>query len=184
MAFLHKMLALLWPARAAAHGKTPQPEAPSPIPILAPHEGLLSRAAIMVSAHEGFRAEAYRCPAGRATIGFGTTLYPDGQPVRLTDPPITREKALALLAYDLKGAVQAVNALVTVPLTENQRVALLSFVYNVGRGAFATSTLLRKLNAGDYAGAAAEFPRWNRAGEQILPGLVKRRAAEAALFRA
>jgi hypothetical protein len=75
-----------------------------------------------------------------------------------------------------------VNRLVTVPLTQNQFDALVSFTYNLGEGALAESGLLRKLNAGDYAGAAPEFAKWVRAGGVILPGLVRRRAAEADLF--
>ena len=72
--------------------------------------------------------------------------------------------------------------MVKVPLNENQHGALVSFTYNLGAGNLGSSTLLRKLNAGDYAGAAAEFPRWNKAGGKELAGLTRRRAAEKALF--
>ncbi len=78
--------------------------------------------------------------------------------------------------------MRAVNRLVTVPLTQNQFDALISFVFNLGIGNFRTSTLLKKLNAGDYTGAAKEFPPWVRADGKQLPGLIKRRDAEKALF--
>jgi lysozyme len=79
-------------------------------------------------------------------------------------------------------AAENVNQLATVPLTQNQFDALCDFVFNVGAGNFEESTLLRKLNDGDYGGAASEFDRWVHSGQTVLPGLVRRRAAEKALF--
>jgi hypothetical protein len=79
---------------------------------------------------------------------------------------------------------RAVERLVKVPLNQNQFDALVSFAYNCGEGNLGKSTLLRRLNAGDYKGAAAQFAAWNKGGGQVLKGLVRRRAAEAALFRA
>jgi len=98
---------------------------------------------------------------------------------------ITREQAEAELQRHLAGVNQTIDSLVKVPLNENQRAALQSFVYNVGGGqdGFAGSTLLRRLNQGDYEGAANEFRRWNKAGDEVLPGLVRRRQMEADLFR-
>ncbi len=98
---------------------------------------------------------------------------------------ITREQAEAELQRHLAGVNRTIDELVTVPLNENQRTALQSFIYNVGGGedGFAGSTLLRRLNRGDYAGAANEFRRWNKADGEVLPGLTRRRQMEADLFR-
>ncbi|SOD97035.1 lysozyme [Caenispirillum bisanense] len=141
----------------------------------------LAIAATIVAEFEGCRLEAYRCPAGVWTIGIGTTRTPDGAPIR-PGMRIDADTAEAWLRHDLEAFDRAVDRLVTVGLTVHQRAALVSFTYNVGVTAFAGSTLLRKLNAGDYLGAAAEFPRWNRAGGRVLAGLTRRRAAERALF--
>ena len=130
---------------------------------------------------EGLRLRAYLCPAGVWTIGYGTTVYPDGRKVQRGDA-CTLEQAVEYLAHDLQGFERAVAEMVRVPLTGNQFASLVSLAYNVGIGALRGSTLLRLLNAGDYAGAANQFPRWNRGGGRVLPGLVKRRAAERDLF--
>lgn len=95
---------------------------------------------------------------------------------------ITPATAEALLKSDLTDAEYAVHSNVKVPLTDNQFSALVSFVFNLGAGSLKKSTLLRLLNAGDYRGAEAEFVKWNRAGGKVLPGLTKRREAEANLF--
>jgi lysozyme len=125
---------------------------------------------------EGFRATAYRCSAGVWTIGYGTT---DG--VRRGDT-ISRAEALDRLMSHLEGDARAVDRAVTVPLEPHERDALISLAYNIGRSAFAHSTLLRVLNGGDKAGAAAQLLRWNRAGGRVVQGLVNRRAAERNLF--
>jgi lysozyme len=133
---------------------------------------------------EGLRLRAYPDPGtgGKPwTIGIGTTVYPDGRPVQRGDI-CTAQQADEYLAHDLQGFERDVAAMVRVPLTENQFASLVSLAYNVGIGALRGSTLLRLLNAGDYAGAANQFPRWNRAAGRVLPGLVKRRAAERDLF--
>lgn len=95
---------------------------------------------------------------------------------------ITEVQAEAWLAEDLEEFAQGVSKRVKVPLADIQFGALVSFAYNVGLGNFGGSTLLKKLNAGDYVGASDEFPKWNRGGGKILPGLVKRREAEQRLF--
>jgi lysozyme len=95
---------------------------------------------------------------------------------------ITQEEADELLREDLKTAERAVEALVKVPLSTSQNDALVSFTFNLGAGNLGASTLLKKLNAYDYRGAAAEFDKWTRAGSRVLPGLVTRRAKERALF--
>lgn len=126
---------------------------------------------------EGCRLTPYRDSVGVWTDGYGNThgVVPGG-------PPIGRAKADADLARNLAGAGADVSRLATVALTQGQFDALVSFVFNLGAGALGGSTLLRKLNAGDPAGAAAEFGKWVHAGNEILPGLVTRRAKERALF--
>jgi lysozyme len=130
---------------------------------------------------EGLRLRAYLCPANVWTIGIGTTVYPDGRKVRSGDK-CTAQQADRYLAHDLQEFERAVAAMVTVPVTSNQFSALVSLAYNIGISALRGSTLLRLLNAGDYAGAANQFLRWNRGGGRVLPGLVTRRRAERALF--
>jgi len=125
---------------------------------------------------EGFESNAYLCPAGVLTIGYGHTKTVTKGMV------ITKERGEELLRQDLDWCERAINANVTVPLTQNQYDALTSFIYNVGAGAFKKSTLLRKINAKDYKGAADEFPRWNKAGGKVIKGLVRRRAAERKMF--
>lgn len=125
---------------------------------------------------EGLRLSAYRDPGGILTIGYGHTGDVEaGQ-------TITLDQAEDLLSEDLRTAQSAVERLVKVPLTDRQYSALVSFVFNVGEGQFAESTLLRKLNRGDYSGAADEFLRWTRAGSVELPGLVERRRLEREFF--
>jgi lysozyme len=126
---------------------------------------------------EGRRLEAYQDSVGVWTIGYGHT----GPDVH-AGLSITQEQAGALLLQDVGTAVATVNRLVTVPLTQNQFDALVDFVFNLGSGNFARSTLLRELNAGNTAAAAAQFLVWNRAGGVVLPGLTRRRQAEAELF--
>lgn len=130
----------------------------------------------LIADFEGFRSTAYQDPAGVWTIGYGFT---DG--VKRGDT-ITRSEAEERLRATVDSFMGQVLHVVDVPLTANQLAALTSFVYNVGAAAFGNSTLLRKLNAGDYAGAAAEFQRWRFAGGRELRGLVARREKERAIF--
>lgn len=130
----------------------------------------------LIKSFEGLRLSAYKCPADVWTIGYGTTAgVKQGQ-------TITKERADELLREDVARFEAQVLRLVKVPLTQGQFDALTSFVYNLGAGNLGNSTLLRLLNAGDYKGAAAQFDRWNKAGGKVLAGLVRRRAAERALF--
>ncbi|MBU6357974.1 MAG: lysozyme [Rhodospirillales bacterium] len=131
---------------------------------------------------EGFSPTPYRDAAGTWTIGYGTTRDDTGCPVTQATPPITRATAETLARRDLASARQTVTHAVTVPLTTNQQAALIDFVYNLGAGNFLRSTLLRLLNNGDYKAAAAQFPRWDLANGIPLPGLRRRREAEAAFF--
>jgi len=126
---------------------------------------------------EGLRLKAYLCPAGKLTIGYGHT----GPDVK-TGMTITEDEANALLSQDLIAAETAITGAVSVPITDNQFSALVSFVFNLGAGNFYSSTLLKKLNANDIFGAADEFPRWNKVNGQVLEGLTRRRQAEQALF--
>ena len=132
----------------------------------------------LVKEREGFYATSYVCPGGELSIGFGHVVLAGEH----FDEPISREAAEELLRQDLAIAGTAVSGLVTAPLNQNQFSALVSFTFNVGQGNLGRSTLLGRLNAGDYAGAAAEFGRWVKAGGQTLPGLVERRRLEAELF--
>lgn len=140
------------------------------------------KAVALVKHFEGYRENAYRCPAGVWTCGIGATGPDIGPNTRMT-----MKQAEDRLAADLADAAKHVDKLITVPLTENQRGALASFVFNLGQGSLEFSTLRKKLNYGDYAGAAGEFGKWVKAtvdGKLVeLPGLVRRRAAEAALFQ-
>jgi len=95
---------------------------------------------------------------------------------------ITQAEADALLRSDVEDAVTCVNRAVNVPITQNQFDALVDFCFNCGRGSLLQSTLLRKVNIGDFAGAAAQFALWDHAGGEVVEGLVKRRTAEAELF--
>jgi len=126
---------------------------------------------------EGDKLTAYYCPAGVLTIGVGHT-GPDVKP----GMRITQAQSDALLSADLAKFEKAVANAVKVPLTQNQFDALVSFTYNLGEGNLRASTLLKRVNAGDMAAAAAEFAKWDKAGGKVLSGLTKRRAAEAALF--
>lgn len=127
---------------------------------------------------ESLRLRAYRCPAGKWTIGYGDT-GPDVRP-GLT---ITEAEAEERLARRLAGEFEpGVEQLLAASVSGNQFSALVSFAYNVGLQALAESTLLRRLNAGDEGGAADEFPRWTRSNGHVLPGLVTRRAVERELF--
>ena len=131
----------------------------------------------LIQGFEGLRLKAYQDSVGVWTIGYGHTGS-DVTPGLV----INQAQADALLARDLERFETGVTRLVQVPLNQNQFDALVSFSYNLGLGSLQGSTLLRLLNADDYAGAAAQFPRWNKAGGKELPGLTRRRAAEQAMF--
>jgi GH24 family phage-related lysozyme (muramidase) len=142
----------------------------------------------LIKEFEGLKLDAYQCSAGVWTIGFGTTKYPNGEKVKNGDKLSGLKQANDYLHHDLIQYEQAVDRLVQVPLTQNQYDALVSFVYNLGAGSLAKSTLLKKLNAGDYAGASKEFKKWiyatdPKTGKRIkLTGLIARRKREAELF--
>ena len=137
---------------------------------------------LLIKRFEGFRAKPYVCPGGIATIGYGSTFYADGTPVKMTDPLITLAAAEILLQSTLGQYENAVNQGVTQPMTQGQFDAVTDFAYNCGAGNFRTSTLRKKLNSGDIMGASLEFAKWVKGGGVVLPGLVRRREAERVLF--
>lgn len=127
------------------------------------------------------RFTTYICPAGVLTIGWGHT-NDGGRPFKAGEV-WTQQECDEALAADMVRFEKMVDRRVKVPLNQNQYDALVSFTYNCGEGNLAKSTLLRKVNAGDFEGAAQQFAAWNKGGGRVLAGLTRRRAAEAALFR-
>lgn len=130
---------------------------------------------------EGLKLSAYDDDTGVWTIGYGTTRYPNGKRVSQGDR-CSLEQAKTYMQHDLKIFERAVNSAVKVPLKQNQFDALVSLTYNIGVGAFKNSTLLKKLNLGDYQEAANQFDVWVNAGGKRLQGLVNRRAMEKKIF--
>ena len=137
----------------------------------------------LIKKYEGFSSRPYMCPANVPTIGYGSTYYPNGTKVKLSDDSISEEEATQILEYIAqKDFGSAVNKFVIVELTQNQFDALVSFAYNIGRTAFENSTLLKLLNRGEYEAAAEQFEKWNKSGGKVLSGLTKRRFDEQKLF--
>jgi len=134
----------------------------------------------LIKSFEGFASKIYD-DVGHPAIGYGTDLLPEEEQ-KYKDKTITEEEATQLLASRLSKFEERINELVKVPLTQNQYDALCSFTYNVGAGGFANSTLLKKINNKDYAGAANEFSKWNKVNGKDHPGLTARRAKEKTLF--
>lgn len=149
----------------------------------------------LIKSFEGFRANAYPDPKSGGdpwTAGYGTTKFPSGRPVKQGDK-VTPGQAELYLREDVKKFAAMVDAAVSVPLTQGQYDAMVSIVYNVGPGSKLKdgiirlkngnpSTLLKKLNARDYKGAADEFLRWVSPGSPVEAGLRRRRTAERNLF--
>ena len=136
----------------------------------------------LICSFEGKRLTAYDDGVGVWTIGFGTTVYPNGIQVKKGDT-CTEAQAKAYMAHDLKKFEAAVNNAVKIPLNQNQFDAMVSLAYNIGVGNFSKSTLLKKVNSGDFDGASNEFLKWNKSGEKELPGLTRRRKREQDLFK-
>jgi lysozyme len=136
----------------------------------------------LIKFYESFRDKAYQDSVGIWTIGYGTTVYSTGKKVQPGES-ISESAALNELAFHINhNIVPQLSVYVKAPLNQEQFDALVCFAYNVGSGALATSTLLRKLNNGDVEGAQAQFLVWNKAGGQVLRGLTRRRLSEATLF--
>jgi lysozyme len=146
-------------------------------------EQALRLAAGLCRQFEGLKLRPYLCPAGVPTIGIGCTHYEDGRAVRMSDPPITRERADELLLGHLRTeCLPAVLELCPGADTTGRIAALCSFVFNLGAQRLSGSTLRERVNHGEWDGARAELMRWTRCGNSVLPGLVERRRAEAALL--
>lgn len=131
----------------------------------------------LIKQFEGCELLSYQDSAGLWTVGVGHLGPPAGPGVA-----IDQETADRLLRDDLKRTEEGVEKCLKVQVTENQFSAMVCFAFNVGVGALKSSTLLKKVNAGDFKGAADEFLRWNRAGGKVVSGLTRRRLAEKALF--
>jgi lysozyme len=137
----------------------------------------------IIKLFEGFRSAPYLCSANVATIGFGSTRTFDGSRVTLSHAPIDEAEAEELLLREINNSEKAVDRLIKVRLNNNEFSSLVSFVYNLGSGRLQSSTLRSLLNRNaPREMVASEFPKWRRAGGRILAGLVRRRAAEKALF--
>ena len=146
-----------------------------------PKHSLSNNGMKLLEQFEGLRLDAYLDSASIYTIGYGTIKYPDGSKVKKGDK-ITKAQAKEYKLHDLKEFESTVNTSVKVPLTQNQYDALVSLSYNIGSNAFKNSTLLKKLNSGDYKGAADQFLVWNKVNSKKVQGLVNRREAERNLF--
>ena len=135
----------------------------------------------LIKEFEGWRAKAYKCPAGVWTIGYGHTSMA-GAPTVKPGMVITREEGEQILRRDLKIYEDGVKTAIRVPLNSNQFSACVSLCYNIGVGGFRKSSVARFCNQSQWQKAADAFALWNKAGGRVLPGLTRRRAAEASLF--
>lgn len=151
---------------------------------LSNEQQFLKPAIALIKKYEGFSAKPYLCPAGVWTIGYGNTKYLDGRKVQKTDPAISEQAAEQLLELTVLKEFLP-KALSLSPLLKdhpNKLAAVLSFCYNLGAGAYANSTLRKKINASQFEQASKEFGKWVMASGKKLNGLVKRRAEEASIF--
>lgn len=129
------------------------------------------------------RVKPYICPAGIATIGYGSIWRMDGTRVEMSDPPIDKPEATALFMRELTvKCAPAVNRLIVVPLHALSRGSLISFAFNCGEGALKASTLRKKVNAQAWGEVGPEFMKWKSGGGRVLPGLIRRRKGEAEMF--
>jgi len=137
----------------------------------------------LIARFEGLSLTPYLCPAKIPTIGYGATFYQNGTKVTMSDPAITKEQALELLRYHTAHFAQTVDSYTTDAVNQQQFDALVSFAYNLGTGALKGSTLLKKVNKNpNDPSIAAEFAKWVNVSGKVVNGLVKRRAAESALY--
>ena len=141
-----------------------------------------SRGLELIKDFEGFSSTSYLCPAKIPTIGWGNTFYEDGTKVKLGDQ-ISKTDALKLLEVIAnRDFADKIFPSIKVKVTQNQFDAMVSLAYNIGVFAFNGSTLLKKVNAGDFTGAGEEFLRWNKANGKEVLGLTRRREREKQLF--
>jgi lysozyme len=137
----------------------------------------------LIKSFEGLSLKPYKCSAGVPTIGYGSTYYENGIKVQMSDAPITGARAEILLKNVADRFAQKVANLIKKPITQNQFNALVSFAFNVGSGALASSTLLKLVNENpNDAMIAKEFLKWNRANGKTIQGLTNRRVKESALY--
>jgi len=133
----------------------------------------------LICKFEGLSLKPYLCSAKIPTIGYGNTYYPDGKRVTLLDEPITKEKAFEMFKTIADKYAKRVTSLLLKEVTQNQFNSLVSLAYNIGINNFATSTLLKKVNANPKEITIAnEFKRWNKVNGKVVDGLVNRRLAE------
>lgn len=143
----------------------------------------LAIAAALCRRFEGLYLTPYLCPAGVPTIGYGATYYEDGSPVTLRDPAITKDRAEALLLWHVKNRYLPAVLRQCPGITDPERLAaIIDFAFNLGEGNLRSSTLRRKINAGQWDEVPAQLMRWNKAGGMVLRGLTIRRQAEADLI--
>lgn len=155
--------------------RVPRGAAAAP-PAAGGHRRVGARGLALIKSFEGFRAGAYFCPARVLTIGYGST-----GPHVTKGMQISESEGEALLQRDLARFEKCVEAAVP-GASQNRFDAMVSLAFNIGEKAFTGSTVARKAKGGDHAGAKAAFSMWNKGGGKVLPGLTRRRAAEAALY--
>ena len=131
----------------------------------------------LIEKFEGFSSIPYICPAGKPTIGFGSTFYEDGTPVKMTDKPITKERARELVRWYCETQIKYPRK----DLNDDQKSAICSLIFNIGQSAFDRSKCKKAIVAGDWAEAHRQWD-WVTANGKILPGLVIRRQKEKELF--
>jgi len=143
----------------------------------------LKLAAKIIKKWEGFMPEAYLCPGGVPTIGFGSTRYENGDKVSMDDCDIDRKRGEEILLHYIKEVAGQVRSVLKHNLTDNQEAALISFTYNLGIGNLKRSTLLLLINGGPMnQNIPREIKRWNKADGKVLAGLTARREEEADLW--
>jgi len=137
----------------------------------------------LIAEFEGLSLKPYKCSAGVPTIGYGSTYYENGTRVQMSDAPITKQRGEQLLQHTADRFASKVFNLIKKPVTQNQFNALVSFAFNVGSGALASSTLLKLVNVNpNDAMIAKEFLKWNKVNKVPVQGLTNRRIKESALY--
>ena len=131
----------------------------------------------LIEKFEGFSPIPYICPVGKPTIGFGSTFYEDGTPVKMTDKPITKERARELVRWYCETQIKYPRD----DLNNDQKAAVCSLIFNIGQGAFDRSKCKKAIVAGDWTEAHRQWD-WVTANGKLLPGLVIRRQKEKKLF--
>lgn len=140
-------------------------------------------AAEVIKEFEGYSSKPYLCPSGIPTIGYGNTIYPNGERVTMDDPEIDEKEANKMLLDTIKSVEKQVKNVLEVKLPAHKMAALISFTYNVGIGNLSKSTLLAWVNSNpDYSEIPSQFRRWNKGGGRVLKGLVRRREAEVEVW--